>query len=69
VVFDETEFPFSKLHPNAGARLREEISLLSQNLINLSESEQLNDHVANLLDESDIFLEDLMQTGLQMQHI
>jgi hypothetical protein len=56
VVFDETEFPFSKLHPNAGARLREEISLLSQNLINLSESEQLNDHVANLLDESDIFL-------------
>jgi hypothetical protein len=55
MLFDETEFPFSKLHPNAGARLREEISLLPQNLINLSESEQLNDHVANLPDESDIF--------------
>jgi hypothetical protein len=55
VVFNETEFPFSKLHPNATARLREEVSLLPQNLINLSESEQLNDHVANLPDESDIF--------------
>jgi histone deacetylase 1/2 len=55
VVFDETEFPFSKLHPNAGARLREEISLLPQNLLNSSESEQLPDHVANLPDDSDIF--------------
>jgi hypothetical protein len=55
VVFDETEFPFSKLHPNAGARLREEISLLPQNLINSSELEKLNDHVANFPDESDIF--------------
>jgi hypothetical protein len=29
VVFDETIFPFSEIHPNAGARLRQEI-LLSQ---------------------------------------
>ena len=28
VVFDETIFPFSKLHPNAGALLRAEIALL-----------------------------------------
>jgi hypothetical protein len=28
VVFDETVYPFSKLHPNAGARLHDEISLL-----------------------------------------
>ena len=28
VVFDETLFPFAKLHPNAGALLRSEISLL-----------------------------------------
>jgi hypothetical protein len=55
VVFDETEFPFSKLHPNAGARLREEISLLPQDLLNPSESEQLPDHVANSLDDSDVF--------------
>jgi hypothetical protein len=27
-VFDETIFPFSELHPNAGARLHEEIILL-----------------------------------------
>jgi hypothetical protein len=34
VIFDETQFPFSKLHPNAGARLRTEISLLPQSLLN-----------------------------------
>jgi hypothetical protein len=28
VVFDETIYPFAKLHPNAGARLRNEITLL-----------------------------------------
>jgi hypothetical protein len=28
VVFDETVFPFSTLHPNAGARLRREVDLL-----------------------------------------
>jgi hypothetical protein len=28
IVFDETVFPFSSLHSNAGARLREEINLL-----------------------------------------
>lgn len=28
VVFDETVFPFSILHPNAGARLRREVDLL-----------------------------------------
>jgi hypothetical protein len=31
VVFDETVYPFSKLNPNAGARLRGEIQLLSSN--------------------------------------
>jgi hypothetical protein len=52
VVFDESEFPFSKLHPNAGARLREEISLLPLNLLNPSKSEHLGDHVTNLPDDS-----------------
>jgi hypothetical protein len=28
VVFDETLFPFSKLHPNAGTHLRSEVLLL-----------------------------------------
>jgi hypothetical protein len=32
VVFDETVFPFSSLHPNAGALLRKEILLLPESL-------------------------------------
>lgn len=32
VVFDENVFPFATMHPNAGARLRKEISLLSDSL-------------------------------------
>ena len=32
VVFDETLFPFSKLHDNAGARLQSEILLLPSSL-------------------------------------
>ena len=33
VVFDEHVFPFSTLHPNAGARLRSEIALLPPSLL------------------------------------
>jgi hypothetical protein len=33
VVFDEGVFPFAQLHPNAGARLRAEISLLPDTLL------------------------------------
>jgi hypothetical protein len=33
VIFDEEVFPFSNLHPNAGAHLRFEIALLHQTLI------------------------------------
>jgi hypothetical protein len=32
VIFDETIFPFSTLHPNAGAQLKVEISLLPPTL-------------------------------------
>ena len=32
VVFDETQFPFAKLHPNADALLRKEILLLPPHL-------------------------------------
>ena len=34
VIFDEDVFPFSKLHPNAGPRLRQEINLLPSHLLN-----------------------------------
>jgi hypothetical protein len=36
VVFDENVFPFSELHPDAGARLRSEIELLSPVLFDFS---------------------------------
>ena len=38
VTFDETIFPFTSLHPNAGARLRSEISLLPESLLGSSSS-------------------------------
>jgi histone deacetylase 1/2 len=36
VVFDETMFPFSELHANAGARLQAEVHVLPDNLLNPS---------------------------------
>jgi hypothetical protein len=48
VVFDENVFPFSKLHSNAGARLRSEILLLPPSLLNSSVEEQtVDDHMFN----------------------
>ena len=38
VVFDEGIFPFSSLHPNAGARLHAEIQVLPDILLNPSMS-------------------------------
>lgn len=38
VVFDENVFPFALLHPNAGARLRSELTLLPDVLLNPSYS-------------------------------
>ena len=43
VVFNETKFPFSELHPNAGAPLREEILLLPPNLTGLDHGEYNSD--------------------------
>ena len=36
VTFDEQVFPFTSLHPNAGARLRAELALLPDVLVNPS---------------------------------
>ena len=50
VIFDENVFPFASLHPNAGARLRAEILLLSQELLNPSDHGgecSADDHVFN----------------------
>ena len=38
VIFDENVFPFASLHPNVGARLRSELSLLPDVLLNLTSS-------------------------------
>jgi len=63
VVFDEENFPFKELHPNAGARLRSEILLLPSSLRENFGDEQLDDHLTNVpvnlpqnLDNSDNFL-------------
>jgi hypothetical protein len=48
VVFDEDVLPFSKLHPNAGARLRSEILLLPSALPNTSSGdESVGDSMTN----------------------
>ena len=36
VIFDEHVFPFSELHANGGAKLREEISLIPSHLLHPS---------------------------------
>ena len=38
VVFDELVFPFARLHPNASARLRAELSVLPDVLLNSNSS-------------------------------
>lgn len=45
VIFYETIFPFSELHPNAGARLRSEILHLPSHLHNSSRDGTIPDHV------------------------
>jgi hypothetical protein len=40
VIFDENVFPFVNLHPNAGARIRDQILLLPPNLLNPGVSDQ-----------------------------
>jgi len=58
-VFDESVYPFESLHSNAGARLRNDVLLLPEYLLNPSnegvgctDSYATNDH--NLLSESDV---------------
>jgi hypothetical protein len=48
VVFDETVFPFSTLHPNVDARLRSEISLLPPSLVDPALIRCSTVHVTNL---------------------
>ena len=58
-MFDESVYPFESLHPNAGARIRNDVLLLPEDLLNPSnegvgctDSYATNDHY--LLYESDV---------------
>jgi hypothetical protein len=56
VTFDENIFPFAQLHPNAGARLRHEISLLPPDLRPPTSDQRgglSNDHMFNSNDSCD----------------
>lgn len=54
VIFDEMVFPFSTLHPNAGAHLRSEIALLPTHLLSPTVGmEHIADPVTNPPDFSD----------------
>lgn len=44
-MFDENIFPFSRMHTNAGARLRSEINLLRPVLLPLTISSHGGEHV------------------------
>lgn len=61
VTFDENVFPFSQLHPNVGARLHQEISLLPSDLLP-SRSDQgrelIDDHMFDLPNHSNACTED-----------
>ena len=48
VIFDESVFPFSELHPNARARLRAEILLLPSNSMAQSGDNSMNNQQSNL---------------------
>lgn len=58
VVFDEHVFPFSTLHPNASARLRVEITLLPESLLNSStpfgSADSLGSHARSIPPNDDI---------------
>ena len=58
VVFDETVFPFAKLNPKAGASIRSEVLLLSENPSSLpldhGDEHIANDHLGNSHENSAI---------------
>jgi hypothetical protein len=72
VVFDETIFPFASLHPNAGARLRAELALLLDVLLNsstnfgdafLHDQTSVNSMPTNVTSNTPVVLDD---TGTKM---
>jgi hypothetical protein len=70
VVFDETVFPFSKFHSNAGAQLRSEIHLLPPSLLNPcgSPGVQITDmgNIANPNPDAPVVAEEFVSPGTQV---
>jgi hypothetical protein len=59
VIFHETVFPFSTLHPNSGALLKAEVLLLHPTLCNSNESEcVVEPNMANATDTTSESLAD-----------
>jgi histone deacetylase 1/2 len=58
VTFDENVFPFSKLHENAGARLRSKILLLPPSLRNPSSRDETVAEPMSNSDNTNIFCEE-----------
>jgi hypothetical protein len=48
VIFDEKVFPFSRLHPNAGARLKSEHTLLPPTLFHNYGDKTVCDHITDI---------------------
>lgn len=70
-MFDENIFPFSKLHPNAGSRLRSEVLLLPSKLLNpftwdeLRDDHGTNNSAANSFCEDTCDMQEETGTGIQ----
>lgn len=57
VMFDETQFPFAKLHSNAGAHLRAEISLILESAPYIPRGPQQHSYVIDSPEISENSLE------------
>jgi hypothetical protein len=67
VIFDETVFPFSTLHPNVGAHLKAEILLLHPTLCNIHGGERVEE--PNVTNVADTTVESLAEHELQVQRM
>nr|AAT85031.1 putative polyprotein [Oryza sativa Japonica Group]ABF96679.1 retrotransposon protein, putative, Ty1-copia subclass [Oryza sativa Japonica Group] len=61
VVFDETQFPFTKLHPNVGAKLRAEIALVPELAASLPRGLQQISSVINTPENANVSNENMQQ--------
>jgi hypothetical protein len=63
VVFDENVYPFSKLHSNAGALLRAEISLLPEHLLPLHDRGDDTNYESSCANPTNDSVEEILSSG------